>query len=658
MRVVTEQRRRFSEPLNLAALAGVALAVGATSVLFGLCAARVSRDPLAPGWLRAMLWALPLAGVAAVEALSWLNASFYRALERSAARPAVETSGALLLVAGIVLLGNGVAFHALSPTWGRGAAVAMAAGLALVLLALAALHRRVVRSCTSPSFALALIVVAAGLLGALAFALLSYLNVRHFGRVHLADRGSYRLDPDTLNVLRRLDAPLRILSAMVENPSPRSFSQRFNNHVRRRAADMLSEYARQSVRVTHTPINPHARTDELDRLRRELKGEVLRDSVIFLYEGKKKVIEFGELVDVPRTRGEQPTFKGEALFTGALQALIAGRKTRVCFVRGHGEKLIDDYDEGGPGLSAIATALRGDNCLVRAISLPDVPDDCDVLVIPGPDRLMPLPDLEAVRGFLRRENVGLVALLDPVAGDDTRGSGIEDVLGEHGIVVDTTQTIVDLVPVLFGRRPSGTLPLSSYPPGKIGLHKPPKPHPITRDMKRYQTVVDLACPIYLPKPPPGRPPGSDPYVVEFLRTSPQAFVRAGVTRETIATLTPRRHTETRGPFTVGLARGRWHDQPLPTPPPRARIVAFGDSDFVTNAFIARGTTGNAMLFRAAVAWAAGVDYKATIKAKPFEQRRRLDMTAEEKSFARWACVVAPPFHVVLIGIIVWWIRRR
>ena len=71
---------------------------------------------------------------------------------------------------------------------------------------------------------------------------------------------------------------------------------------------------------------------------------------------------------------------------------------------------------------------------------------------------------------------------------------------------------------------------------------------------------------------------------------------------------------------LASARGKWHDQPVPTPMPRplGRIVVFGDSDFITNAMIQRGTTGNSTLFRNAVTWAAAKEYKTGIRPQPFE----------------------------------------
>ena len=87
-------------------------------------------------------------------------------------------------------------------------------------------------------------------------------------------------------------------------------------------------------------------------------------------------------------------------------------------------------------------------------------------------------------------------------------------------------------------------------------------------------------------------------------------------------------------------------------------MAVGDSDFITNAFVRRGTTGNAMFFRNAVAWAAGKEYKVGIPSKPFHQTPQVDLSAADRAFVCWATVVALPFHVVLLGFLVWWLDRK
>lgn len=573
----------------------------------------------------------------------------------------METLGGVALFIGIGLVGNGLAFYCLHAGSARGPLIVVAVGLVVVAAALAAMYRRLVWMCRSPSLPLSLIVLAAALLGAAAFGLLSALNARHFRRVHLADRGSGRLDPRTIKILRGLDEPLRIVGTLVPMRSP---LEQFNNHIRERANTMLAEYAKQSPQVSFIAFDVSRDPDARERLRKELrlKGELLRDSVVFARGGETRSVEFSQLLAMPTATGKLPTFRGEAVFTGALQALLEGTKTRVYFVKGHGEKLTDDFGEAGAGLSAIASLLRGDNCTVRTIELPEIPDDCHVLVIPGPRTLLPLHEIQAVRQYAKKPGRGLIVLLDPVSKEDPRGSGIEDVLAEYGIVAETQQTILNVVRTLLGRHVSGTVATTQYPARTAGQGQPPRWHPITEDLRQFRTVFEIACPMYVHTRPvaPLQPElqERDPFNYEIIRTPSRAFARRRVRPEDIKGIQPQRNGERRGPFGLAVARGTWRGGPTQGQAPPGRLVAFGDSDFITNAFIQRGTTGNAMLFRNVVAWAAGKEYKVGIPPKPFHAIPRLDLSPEDRAFACWATVVAPPFHVVLLGFFVWWMRRR
>ena len=257
---MTEERQEPIAGVNPAGLAVAAAGVVASCVCFAVFADK-ARVPVPKPWHIWAMWLSVLGGVLLVEAGSWLDAGLYHSLEGWAGRRWVETPAGVALVLGIVLFGDGLAFYARSASPGSGSVAAMVAGLALIELALIGLHRSVVRICTSPSFPLAMIVIAAGLLGACAFALLSVLNVRHFARRDLTTIGLRSLDKRTLDVLAGLDKPVRIISTMVAQPSASTEYERKWNKVRKHAEAMLDEYAKQSRQVEHLPLSPYLLCD-------------------------------------------------------------------------------------------------------------------------------------------------------------------------------------------------------------------------------------------------------------------------------------------------------------------------------------------------------------------------------------------------------------
>jgi len=646
---------------------GVALGVAGVAVScigFGLLAHKGTVDASPQHTWLALLCAV--VGIALLEVGLWLNARFYRGLAGSALGGWLELGGGIVLVLGVALFGNALAFWLVSSS--AGPVVVMAIGLLLIELALAAEHRHVIRLCTSPSFPMTLIVLAAGVLGVAALALLSIINVRHYRRVDLTGDELYTLNDQTVKILKSVKRPLRIVGAMVPNPNPRSGMEQFNNVVRARADEMLREYGSQSRHVEFTSLDFYADPQARAKLEDQYKIEILRDSVVFIYEPKPqdyktKVVQFNELIQQAPIPNIPPQFKGEEVFTSALQSLIEGTMSKVYFVIGHGEKDIEEFDRDG--LSDLAEAVRNDNCEVRTCELPEIPDDCNVLVIAGPQKAFLPGELDAVRKYINEGGGNLIVLLDPVVGDTAR-SGLEDLLREQGITVETDHTIVDIsqlevLPGLFGSGPSVTVATTDYPKGRAGMW--PTPHPITREMKKIRTAYYMACPVSSEMRPGPRGPQPNPYNVELVRSSSRSSARPDLDPATLG----RQNLDTAGgkpgPLSIAVARGKWMPQEMPpTPmmgmPPRGRLAVFGDSDFVTNMFLKQGATGNLTLFRNTVAWVAGKEYKIGIPPKPLQQDRRLDLTDEDKSFARWATVIVPPFHILLIGVVVWWLRRR
>jgi len=668
---VAEERTNPVAGLNPIGLAIVVIGlVGSTVGLVYFASA--AKEPLAD-WHQTV-WALlsVVAGLGLTAAGSWLSASFYRSLEKRAARAWVEDTGAVALVLGVIVFGNFLALYSWSPTkWIAvgtvpiNTVVGLAIGLLLIELALAAGFRAMIRMCTSPSFPVTLVVVAAAALGVVALGLISYINYRHYCRVDLTEKGLYTLDARTVNILKSLKVPLRIVSTMVQNPNPRMEMEEFRNVVRERANQMLEEYANQSRFVEFIPLNPYSSPEARDKLQKELKAEIVANAVIFAYEGKTKVVELNELIAQSPDPREGPAFKGEDAFTSALQSLVEGKATKVCFVKGHGERDTDDYDRDG--LSSLAELVRGDNCDVKTIELPDIPSDCDVLVIAGPKRPFLPGEIDALQTYLTDQKKGLIVLLDPIVGN-AQSSGLEMLLKEQGIAVQPNETIIEMTQLdiggFIGQEPSAMISTTDYAADQAMMFGGP-PHPIIRDMKNIRTAYYMACPVgAISKGAPRGPygPQGDPNTKEIVKTSPRAFAKVDFDPSSGAPLRPDPERDKQGPFAIAVARGGpSEDQPMPMPmmrPPGGRLVVFGDSDFVSNMLLERGAFGNSTLFRNALAWVAGKEYKIGIPAKPLRQEHLLDMTEAQKISARWATVFLPPFTLLVLGFVVWWVRRH
>ncbi|MFP4057602.1 MAG: DUF4350 domain-containing protein [Candidatus Brocadiia bacterium] len=633
--------------------------LGLALVLAGLAVSGVGLAVFAPRavspqatWRPAALAVLcAVAGLALVELGSWRNGAFYRWLGGSAARPWVEGAGLVALVGGLIVLANSLAL-----AWmGLAGLGGVVAGVVAAQAGLALQHRAVVRVCTSASFPLVVMVAGAGLLGAAALGLVSVLNVRYYRRADLTERGFYSLDERTEAILDQLDRELRIVSTMAVS-RPERPGREHAPLLRRRTNQLLAEYAKHSRRVEFAAVDPERDPDSWAEAEDRLGTALPIDAVALKYGERTRVVRLREL-EGPGRPGTAPAFKGEQVFTTAVQAVLEAEPTMVCFVTGHGEKDVGDHDPR-EGLSELASRLRAENCRIATCRLPDIPGDCDVLVIPGPRLAFTEPELEALRRFLA-EGGGLAVMLDPVLARGTP-SGLEPLLAEQGIEARIEWTILDLARVLRGAGPAAAVPTATLTTTEYGAWRRGGPvaqaHPVTRELEGLRAGFHIACPL---RSASGAA-GERPYTLALVRSSSESYVREGFDPGEPSTWR-REEGDPRGPFALVVARGPWGRGELPPGAPRpapGRLLVFGDSDFAANRFLGRGTVGNAALLLNGVAWLAGKEYKVGIPPTPLSERRQVELSPRRRARAWWALVFAPAFHVVLAGLMVWWARHR
>jgi ABC-type uncharacterized transport system involved in gliding motility auxiliary subunit len=89
-------------------------------------------------------------------------------------------------------------------------------------------------------------------------------------------------------------------------------------------------------------------------------------------------------------------------------------------------------------------------------------------------------------------------------------------------------------------------------------------------------------------------------------------------------------------------------------PVETRVVAFGDSDFASNA--ALGVPGNRDLFLNATNWLAQQENLISIRAKDPEDRR-ITLTADQQRRIFYITVLIIPGLILLAGVQTWWRRR-
>lgn len=432
-------------------------------------------------------------------------------------------------------------------------------------------------------------------------ALLGYLGTQNSLRFDWTEASVHSLADQTLKVLDGLDRDVEVTAFFP--PADRA-----------RVRPLLDKYTYASERFHLTWADPASRPDLVEKLgitREQLGGGVLHISL----GGESTVID-----DV-----------GEERITNALVKLTRTAEKKVYFLTGHNERPADGdaaNEEGGFGRAA--DALRNENYQVASLVLAtvgDVPDDADVVIIPGPTRPFLSEEHSALQRYLERGGA-LLVLVDPLAKTDLYAD-----LDRWGVSLGD-DFIVDQLQALAG---------SPLTPVANGYNRD---HPITKDLREV-TLFHVARSVEV------EPEMKDRFQ-PIVYTSESSWAERNLEAE------PKFDgDDVRGPVAIAAAGFPLvGEAAADTPPDReegARLVLVGDSDFATNELI--DAYRNRDLFVNSVNWLLG-DVEA-ISVRPNQSRAsRFQLTADQFARIRYLSLFVLPEVLAVLGAVSWWWRRR
>ncbi|OQZ02516.1 MAG: hypothetical protein EX330_02840 [Candidatus Brocadia sp. BROELEC01] len=473
------------------------------------------------------------------------------------------------------------------------------------------------------------------------FAIVGFLNNRHYERIDLTVTGKYSLSPKTKNILKNLDKPVVITTLF--NPGEMFYEQ---------ILDILKEYAYHTDKIKVESIDPLRNRTKVEELAKRLNiSDLQLNTVVFECGEYSKHVQQNEVIEK-----QYPfKFKGEEAFTEAILSVTQEKQSAIYFVTGHGERQFEDFDRGG--ISGIANALKRDNCRVAPLDIltaKKIPDDCDVLVIAGPTKAYLTEELNIIRGYL--ENRGKLLLMLEPAISPNAPTGFKTVMPEYGITVRDDVVVYNKVNMpLFGIQTVAEI--------YVGKDEYAEDHPITNDLKNFNTILFGACSV------DASPPNDQmPYKATVLMRAPE-----GSWGETdVANLRQKKpeyniDTDLPGPVSLAVAsqikelpKSVTQSHPSmandPTAKPQgARLVVIGDVNFATNEYIEN--PGNTDFFRNSINWLARKETQLGISAKPPDFRKATINPLQMKVIF-WVSIAGIPVIPVIIGSIVWWKRRR
>lgn len=330
-----------------------------------------------------------------------------------------------------------------------------------------------------------------------------------------------------------------------------------------------------------------------------------------------------------------PTKTVESEITNTLLKLVRVDEPQVCFVEGHGEK--DPNDTGPQGLSELATALKNEG--FRTIKIrtweQGALSQCDILFIAGPVVSFSQEEVTIISEYVLTGG-RVVFLSDPDSRDN-----IQSIVESWGIGIDSS-VVVD---------PSSRA-LGASPAMPILIHYD-NSHSITRDFN-LGVITRLTRRVFIKS----RVSGLE--ISEIAKTSESSWAEYDWASGTVSF---EQGKDIKGPIPVAVAASGipgaqggevvygTMQNPSTT---QARIVVFGDSDFVSNGFIS--LLGNKNLMLNVVNWVAERGELVAIRPKE-KKRRSLVLTPGQIALLRNIFLFGAP-SVFLILALVTYIRKR
>ena len=438
------------------------------------------------------------------------------------------------------------------------------------------------------------------LIGIAIIVLVNWFVSRHDKRWDLTPNQEYSLSPQSKKILKDLKQNVTIYAF----DRKEAFGQR---------RDLLGEYSAASPRVTVQYVDPNSQP----ALARQYG-----------------IQEYGTIEVVSGTRHFQAQGTTEEGVTNALIRVLMGEKT-VYFMQGHGERNIDGTSRDG--FQDLKTELSNESYKVKTLMLlqkDEIPADCEVLVIAGPQHDYLPPEISTISKYLEGGGRALI-MLD--AGVST--PNLDKMLAGWGVTV-RDDLVVDLNPVarLLGTTP--VMPLIV----KYGSN------PIVEPLQNPRTVATLFPLTRSFAVSTDAKGGATPEVL--CQTSDASFGVEGYKPSMQEISSRPGPKDVKGPLTVAVADSLGSADVKKN---QGRIVVTGTSLVGANAYL--GFQANKDLVMNMINWLSAEESLISIRPKPKEQQT-LDLNQRQMGRLLYLGVFGLPLAIILVGAGVWWRRRR
>ncbi|MCP5074903.1 MAG: GldG family protein [Rhodobacteraceae bacterium] len=442
--------------------------------------------------------------------------------------------------------------------------------------------------------------------------LIGVMSVRYKMRVDLTETGRYSLSQQTVKILKSLESDVEAVAFY-----------RSDERSRQAMHDLLKEYSYHTTKFKFWFVDPDRRPIET---------------------AKYGVTSYR--TTLIRSRGKQETvgYESEEKVTNALLKVIGDEVKTIYFLKGHGEKGLQDSQKAG--YKSAREAIEKETYKVRELLLVNeerVPEDAAILVIAGPQKDILPVELEKIGRYVDGGG-SVLFLLDPLLAPE-----ISKHLQGYGFKVGN-DIIIDKQSKMLG---------ANYLTPVVMEYN--QKHMIGRDFS-FVTFFPVARSIEVQEEPAkGKynlaKTGSNSWAKskgkleeEEIKFNPAEDQRGPINLAAVSVIKveagkdrPLAEASNQGDAgwptrKTGLEEGvnRW-----------GRIIVVGDSDFAGNAYL--NLMGNRDFFLNMFGWLAKETALVSVRKKPTELTP-LTLTDTQSNLVFWLCVVLAPSLILAIGV--------
>ncbi len=330
-------------------------------------------------------------------------------------------------------------------------------------------------------------------------------------------------------------------------------------------------------------------------------------------------------------REEAKAFTEEGL-TGALLKVLKGSR-KVCFVTGSHERQLDESGSGG--ISKFKDMLLRDNYLTEPVALltmTEVPNDCAVLVVAGPQNDYTAPEVAAIKTYVEAGGRALF-LLDPPLQmgkmQTSENADLSKLLASWGVTPEK-DLVLDPNPYAQQLGVGPEMPL-------IGTFEQ---QPIVKDIKNATVIMPFVRSLEVKN-------GDKTTVEKLFSASDSAVAAVNLTSNRINMDDPKNK---KGPLVLAVA-GTYNTG---NPNKPGRFVVIGTASFLENGYIP--FQSNRDLAVNAINWLSSDEDLITIRPKETEDRR-LNATQGQMNVFQYTVLIGFPLLIIGWGVSIFLKRR-